>query len=129
MFSDSFSEGRERDINEGFPSDFHPYTDHYDYLSDSDLEDESFCSEEDDEEPLEGKDISQKRLEDMEDPKATQKSASDSALSVETMEAQNTGRLIPSTVEYFTVLVTPITDLTINSREWVKLPSSAIWEP
>ncbi|KAF9779832.1 hypothetical protein BJ322DRAFT_1167035 [Thelephora terrestris] len=37
-----FSEGRTKDINGGFPpgADSFPYTDHYDYLSDSDLEDE-----------------------------------------------------------------------------------------
>ena len=29
-----------RDINDGFPSDSLPYTDSYDYLSDSDLEDD-----------------------------------------------------------------------------------------
>ena len=40
MFSDGFSEGQTRDINEGFPSDTHPYTESYDYLSDSDLEDD-----------------------------------------------------------------------------------------
>ena len=46
MFSDGFSEGQTRDINEEFPSDSHPYTEYYDYLSDSDLEDGSCCSEE-----------------------------------------------------------------------------------
>ena len=35
-----------RDIEGEFPSDSHPYTEHYDYLSDSDLEDEPSCSEE-----------------------------------------------------------------------------------
>ena len=40
MFSDGFSEGQTRNINEGFPSDTHPYTESYDYLSDSDLEDD-----------------------------------------------------------------------------------------
>ena len=46
MFSDGFSEGQARDINGEFPSDSHSYTEYYDYLSDSDLEDESSCSEE-----------------------------------------------------------------------------------
>jgi len=45
VFSDGFSEGQTRDINEEFPSDSHPYTEYYDYLSDSDLEDGSSCSE------------------------------------------------------------------------------------
>ena len=34
-------EGQIRDINGGFPSDALPYTDSYDYLSDSDLGEES----------------------------------------------------------------------------------------
>ena len=46
MFSDGASEGQTRDINGEFPSDSHPYTEDYDYLSDSDLEDEYYCSEE-----------------------------------------------------------------------------------
>jgi len=33
-----------KDIDGGFPSDSHPYTEDYDYLSDSDLEDESSYS-------------------------------------------------------------------------------------
>jgi len=40
VLSDGFSEGQTRDINGAFPSDSSPYTDDYDYLSDSDLEDE-----------------------------------------------------------------------------------------
>ena len=46
MFSDAFSEGQSRDINEGFPSGSSTI-EVYDYLSDSDLEDECSCSEED----------------------------------------------------------------------------------
>ena len=46
MFSDGFLEGQTRDINVEFPSDSHPYTEYYDYLSDSDLEDGSSCSKE-----------------------------------------------------------------------------------
>jgi len=46
VFSDGFSEGQTRDINGEFPTDSYPYTEHYDYLSDSDLEDGSCCSEE-----------------------------------------------------------------------------------
>jgi len=46
VFSDAFSEGQARNISGEFPSDSDPYTEHYDYLSDSDLEDESSCSEE-----------------------------------------------------------------------------------
>ena len=40
MLSAGFSEGETRDINEEFPSDSPSYTDSYDYLSDSDLEDD-----------------------------------------------------------------------------------------
>jgi len=96
VFSDSFSEGQERDINEGFPSNSHPYTDHYDYLSDSDLEDESSRSEEGDGESLGGKRVSQQRLGDAEDPKTARKSISDPSLSAEISEAQNDDRSIPS---------------------------------
>ena len=44
MFSNGFSEGEIRDINEGFPTDKTPYTDSYDYSSDSDLEDDELES-------------------------------------------------------------------------------------
>ena len=40
MFSNGFSEGQTRDINDGFPADAPPFTDSYDNLSDSDLEDD-----------------------------------------------------------------------------------------
>ncbi|KAF9779806.1 hypothetical protein BJ322DRAFT_343003 [Thelephora terrestris] len=40
LFSDGFLEGQTRNIDEEFPSDSFPYIDYYDYLSDSDLEDE-----------------------------------------------------------------------------------------
>ncbi|KAF9650002.1 hypothetical protein BDM02DRAFT_3112802 [Thelephora ganbajun] len=48
LFSDASSEGQTRDIDGGFPSDSHPYTEYYDYLSDSDLEEEKEESAEDD---------------------------------------------------------------------------------
>ena len=53
MFSDAFSEGESKDINEGFPSDSSTI-EIYDYMSDSDLEDECSCSEEEDAESTEG---------------------------------------------------------------------------
>jgi len=46
VFLDGFSEGQARDINGDFPSESHHFTEDYDYLSDSDLEDGSCCSEE-----------------------------------------------------------------------------------
>ena len=49
MFSDRFFEGQTKDIDGGCPSDSHPYTDDYDYLSDSDLEDGHSYSEEEEE--------------------------------------------------------------------------------
>ena len=49
MFSDGFSEGKLRDIKGGFPPDSNPYTEDYDYLSDSDLEDGSHSGEEEEE--------------------------------------------------------------------------------
>jgi len=48
VFSDGSPEGRIKDIDGEFPSDSHPYTEDYDYPSDSDLEDEPFYSEEED---------------------------------------------------------------------------------
>ena len=56
MLSDRYSEGQTKDISEGFPSDADPHTEYYGYLSDSDLEVESSCSEEDEEKPYEGED-------------------------------------------------------------------------
>jgi len=47
VFSDGFSEGRLKDIDESFPPDSLPYTEDYDYLSDSDLEDEEPEQEQD----------------------------------------------------------------------------------
>ena len=71
MLSDAFSEGQTRDITGGFPSDSHPYTDDYDYLSDSDLEDEPPCSE--GEGPQEdGDGDSQQRLEHTSNPQTSQ---------------------------------------------------------
>ncbi|KAF9649997.1 hypothetical protein BDM02DRAFT_3268320 [Thelephora ganbajun] len=53
LFSDASSEGQTRDIDGGFPSDSQPYTEYYDYLSDSDLEDDPSCFEEEEEESSE----------------------------------------------------------------------------
>ena len=47
-------EGQTRNIDEGFPSGSSPYTDYYDYLSDSDLEDEISPSEEEEENAEDG---------------------------------------------------------------------------
>ncbi|KAF9779863.1 hypothetical protein BJ322DRAFT_346975 [Thelephora terrestris] len=47
LFSGGFSEGQLWDISGGFPTDFDPYVEDYDYLSDSDLEDGPSCLGED----------------------------------------------------------------------------------
>lgn len=96
MFSDAFSEGQTRDINGRFPPNSNPYTEDYDYLSDSDLEDESSCSDEGDED-LPGTDCdSQQRCEDTPNQKASQTVIPDESLphpsSVEITEAQNHDR-------------------------------------
>ena len=89
MFSDSFSEGQERDINEGFPSDSDPYAEHYEYLSDSDLEDGSSYSSGEDEEPLEGERDSQRVSEDVSDTEMSQTDVPDLPSLVEMSGAQN----------------------------------------
>ena len=38
VFSDRFSEGASKNLRDDFPSDEEPYTDSYEYLSDSDLD-------------------------------------------------------------------------------------------
>ena len=94
MFSDSFLEGQERDIDEEFPSDSDPYTGHYDYQSDSDLEDDSSWSEEEEEEPLEGEhDLQQ--FEDASDFETYHTVSSNLPSPVETSEAHNGHRSNP----------------------------------
>ena len=60
MFSEGFSEGQIRDINEGFPADSEPHTESYDYLSDSDLEEESSFSREGEDEHQGGSEAGEK---------------------------------------------------------------------
>jgi len=86
-----------KDINGGFPSDSHLFTDDYEYLSDSDLEDE---------EPQEdgGRDPRQRRK-DAPDPQTSQTTVSDSPLSrssVEASEVQNDDRLFSFTTAHCT---------------------------
>jgi len=98
VFSDGFSEGQTRDINGGFPADSHPYTDDYDYLSDSDLEDE---------EPQEdGCHDPQQRHEDASDPQTSQTTVSYTPLPrspTKASEAQNDERssLLPPNIARF----------------------------
>jgi hypothetical protein len=52
VFSNPFREGQIGNIDDRFPSNYHPYIDDYEYPSDSDLEDESSHPVQDwDEEP------------------------------------------------------------------------------
>lgn len=102
MFSDGFSEGRTRDISGGFPSDSHPYTDHYDYLSDSDLEDETHCPEEEDGEYDRNSQQSPAYAPDQESSRITISDDSSPCLpSVETSEAKNNERSTPLPIECF----------------------------
>ena len=100
MFSDGFLEGQTRDINEGFPSDSDPYAEHYEYLSDSDLEDEKSCSEEEgegeggDDESREDDRLSQQRLEDTPGPTTLPTVVSDPPSSIGTSAARNNDRSI-----------------------------------
>ena len=45
VFSDGFSEGVSKNLKDDFPSDDKPYTDHYECLPDSDLDDEEGYTE------------------------------------------------------------------------------------
>jgi len=45
VFSDGFSEGALKNLKDGFPSSEVPYTDSYEYLSDSDLDEEECYTE------------------------------------------------------------------------------------
>jgi len=107
VFSDGLSEGRTRDINEGFPFDSDPYTEHYDYLSDSDLEDGSSCSEEEEEESPEGDLNSPRRPEDVPDSGMSKIIVSGSQLSpplpVETSAANGSDRSTPLIVGRFQI--------------------------
>jgi len=102
VFSDSCPEGQIWDISEGFPSDSEPYTEHYDYLSDSDLEDESSCSEDVDEDEGAPKDglKSEEELGDAPDPQTV---TSDSPSLAETSATKNDDRSTSFTVKAFPV--------------------------
>ena len=110
VFSDAFSEGQTRDINEGFPSDSHLYTEDYDYLSDSDLEDESSHSE-GDEEPPETRHNSRQSPKDgpAADPRTPETVVPDPLprhpSSVEICEARTNDRSTSFTVGYSCILV------------------------
>ena len=86
-----------RNIDSGFPSDSHPYTEDYDYLSDSDLEDGSSHSGEEEEELQDNSSGSGKKgLDGAGDSQAPQtitpNNPSSCPSSVETTEVQNGDR-------------------------------------
>ena len=114
-----------------FPTDSHLYTEDYDYLSDSDLEDESSRSE-GDEEPPETERNSQQSLEDSPDQRASETVLPDPPppypLSVEAREGRTDDRSTSFTIGYFHIRLTPVAGLMVVTQGWVKLPSSMIWE-
>jgi hypothetical protein len=73
VFSEGFSEGQMRDM--ALPSDAFPHTEDYGYLSDSDLEDEPPCSEDEDQ-PHEGDGTGGPLREDEPQPRGPQESDS-----------------------------------------------------
>ncbi|KAF9779861.1 hypothetical protein BJ322DRAFT_346991 [Thelephora terrestris] len=104
LFSEGFSKGRLRDINDGFPSDSHPYTEDYDYLSDSDLEEGSSCLGEDEGEPQEAEDDNSHQI--LENAEVTQPAVSDSPPPAPLIiEAQGDNRSIPLLVRCFSTFV------------------------
>jgi hypothetical protein len=120
VFSDGFSEGQLRDINRGFPSDSLPYTDDYDYLSDSDLEDESSHSGKEEEEL---QDVSGGGMRqgldgggDSQSPQTiTSNNPSSCPSSVETTEVRNGDRSFGVSIVFFPLWLTRITALEMTA--------------
>ena len=113
-----------RDINDGFPSGSHPYTEDYDYLSDSDLEDGFYFSGENEE----SRDIggsSQQRLKNEEDAETIGVVAADTPPSspspLGTSDTRNNNRSFLLPTGYFMILADQILVLVIVVREWVRL--------
>ncbi|KAF9779859.1 hypothetical protein BJ322DRAFT_1113175 [Thelephora terrestris] len=102
LFSEGFSEGNLRHINDGFPSDSHPYTEDYDYLSDSDLEDGSSCLGED---PEEADDVNSQQI--LENAEVAQPAVSNSLppAPLELNKAQDHNRSTPLPVRCFSTFV------------------------
>ena len=96
VFSDGFSEGQMRDIEGGFPSDSDSHTEHYDYWSDSDLEDESELG---DEEPAE-----EDSPKDTSDPTTIREHPSPRPSLVDTDEVQDADRSVPRFVDGFRIV-------------------------
>ena len=92
MFSEGFSEGQTKDINDGFPLDSQSYTEDYDYESDSDLED-SFSGEDEGEPYEDGNIPDSERLENTQTLEADVSSGpSARPSSVEAVENQDNNR-------------------------------------
>ena len=129
MFSDAYSEGQSRDINEEFPTG--SSTEVYDYLSDSDLEDECSCSEEEyTETPESGNPepspSSQAQDSDPQLPSIVPSERPPQS-SPDAGEAQGDDRLASISLGLQRFWLTCISGLRMDHQGWEKLPSSATW--
>ena len=133
VFSGGFSEVQLRDIDGGFPPDSHPYTEDYDYFSDSDLEDEPYCSGQDEEEPHE--DNNENLQQEVSNGPNTQnlETVTPNTLpprppSDQVIEVQNDTRFFRFPPNILPPPLTRITVLAVVPQEWAKLPLCAIWQ-
>ena len=95
MFSEGFSEGQTKNINDGFPLDSQSYTEDYDYTSDSDLED-SLSGEDEGEPHKDDSTPNSEKLENTQTPQADVSSGpSARPSSVEAVETQDSDRSSP----------------------------------
>jgi len=131
VLSDKYSEGQTKDISEGFPSDADPHTDYYGYLSDSDLEVESSCSEdeekpseeEDTKEPAEGdKPGSPRNATDPDSRVPLRKTPGNLPQSSQVAAGtQDDHRLVPNSVKFPEPFLTSVADLTEAQPGWGRL--------
>ena len=133
VFSGGFSEVQLRDIDGGFPPDSHPYTEDYDYFSDSDLEDEPYCSGKDEEEPHE--DNSGNLQQEVSNGPNTQnpETVTPNTLpprppSDKAIEVQNDTRFFRFPQDILPPRLNSITVLAVIPRGWAKSRLCAIWQ-
>ena len=120
MLSDEYSEGQAKDMNEGFPSDVDIHTEYYGYLSDSDLEVESCCSEReggrhedgDSSEPAEGDELGPPQ--DPQDPDSRVPPSMTFGGSPVATEARDNHRLVLNLVESSALL----SRLSLQTSQW-----------
>ena len=125
VFSDGFLEGQMKDINEEFPSDCIPHTDYYDYLSDSDLEDENSCSGEDEEKHHEGDGT---KPEQPYDSEGSQVAVSETQPQLSQTENEDDPQLAPNTQSFDGSTYLPLGASTFQQGRG-KLQSSVTWPP